>query len=64
MVTLNADGLKISGVKESDYFAWCRSTGKPAYKLETKREFYWRIQTGRLVKDRDGHLVKKHGKKD
>lgn len=59
-MSMNKQIFKAVGVTESDYKAWCKENKKVAYKAETKKEFFSRIQEGRLVKDSKGHLIKKY----
>lgn len=59
---MNQNAFKLAGVTEADYKAWCKETGRPAYKAESKSEFFARIQDGRLMKDGSGKLIKKYRK--
>lgn len=62
-MTINKQCFEIAGVTEKDYLNWCRENKKSAYKASSKREFFERIQDGRLVKDSmTGQLVKKRKK--
>lgn len=58
-MTINKSAFAISGVTEADYLKWCREVHKPAYLKSSKKEFFKRIQDGRLAKDQDGNLIKK-----
>ena len=57
---MNKKGLIIAGVTEADFKKWCKDTGRPITKKESKIEFFTRIKDGRLVKDSSGKLVKKY----
>lgn len=57
---MNKQIYKIMGVTEADYKAWCKDTNRQAYKPENRREFFARLNDGRLVKDEHGKLVKKY----
>ena len=57
---MNKQIRRFVDVTEADYKDWCKENKKPAYKPETKAEFFARIQDGRLVKDANGKLVKKY----
>lgn len=58
-MTINKKCFDLVGVTEKDYIAWCRENKKPAYKVESKREFFRLIQAGRLIKDTStGKLIK------
>ena len=52
----------LAGVSMSEYKKWCKDNKKPAYKSETKQEFFARIADGRLVRDESGHIIKKYKK--
>lgn len=56
---INKQAFQLAGVSEAEYRKWCKENKKPYYKAETKAEFFSKIQSGRLVKDSDGKLVKK-----
>lgn len=60
---MNRNGLLVAGITEADYKKWCKDNKKPAYRTETKADFFARIQDGRLVKDANGNLVKKNRRK-
>ena len=62
-MTLNKQAFIAAGVTISEYKAWCKETGKQAYKQETKEEFFARILDGRLQRDEHGKLVKKYRRK-
>ena len=51
--------FQLVGVTEADYRKWCKENKKSYYKPEVKAEFFSKIQSGRLVKDADGKLIKK-----
>lgn len=62
-MTLNKQAFKLAGVTIDEYKAWCKTVNKPAYRQETKEEFFARIQDGRLVRNSEGKLVKKYRRK-
>lgn len=49
----------LAGVTEEQYRDWCKDNKKASYKKEVKREFFAKIQNGKIVKDSSGKLVKK-----
>ena len=62
-MTMNKQAFILAGVTEAEYKRWCRDNKKPAYKPETKADFFARIRDGRLCRDvRTGKLVKKYRK--
>lgn len=61
---MNQKALELANVDEGEFRKWCRENGKAYYKPETKKEFFARIQDGRLVRNEEGKLVKKYNKKE
>ena len=59
---VNNQAFKLAGVTLDDYNKWCDENKKPRYLPQTKKEFFTRIHDGRLVKDKDGNLIKKRKK--
>lgn len=54
----------ITGVTKDEYLDWCKQNDKPSYKQETKKEFFYKIRTMRLVRDSiTGKLVIKRIKR-
>lgn len=56
---INKAALKLYNVTEEDYVNWCKSKNKASYKTSVKEDFFWRLRTGRLVKDSSGKLIVK-----
>lgn len=57
---MNKNAFDLAGVDEMEYYKWCRENKKPAYKTETKREFFGKIQEGKLVRNQNGVIIKKY----
>ena len=57
---MNKKALDLAGVTEMEYYKWCRENHKTPYKTETKREFFSKIQQGKLVRNENGNIVKKY----
>lgn len=57
---MNKQLFEAAGVTEEQYRNWCKETDRPIHSNDSKREFFARIQDGRLVLDKSGHLVKKY----
>ena len=57
---MNKQILDILGITEDDYLNWCKMNNNPSYKSEVRTEFFAKIQDGKLVKDKDGNLIKKN----
>lgn len=60
---MNRQCFEITGVTEKDYLDWCKEKKKSPYRTSSKREFFARINDGRLVKDKDGKLIRKYKRK-
>lgn len=60
---MNEKAFSLAGVTQDDYKKWCKENHKASYKPETKREFFAKIQSGRLAKDSSGRLVRKYKSK-
>ena len=56
---INNNALKLWNVTMDDYLAWCKENKRASYLTKTKKEFFSKLRSGRLVKDSNGHLVKK-----
>ena len=54
----------ITNTTKADYLEWCEKNSKPAYKAESKKEFFSKIKEGKLIRDSaSGKLVVKRPKK-
>lgn len=42
---------------EREYNEWCRRNKKSKSSLKTMQEFCYKIQTGKLIRSYDGHIV-------
>lgn len=59
-MNINYQAFKLYGVSVQDYFDWCDKKKKSAYLPATKRDFFSRLSSGRLVKDKiTGKLLEK-----
>lgn len=47
---MNRQVLDEVGISEKDFLKWCKKYHKPKYKPEIKREFFAKIQEGKIVK--------------
>lgn len=56
---MSNNAFVITGVTKEEYIKWCKENKKPSYKTETKKEFFSKIQQGKLIKDSKGNLIKK-----
>ena len=56
---INKNAQKLSNITEEDYRKWCKDNNKYFSKPETKKEFFLKIQTGKIVRDKDGNIVNK-----
>lgn len=54
---INKQAFKLSGVTEEEYLQWCKDNGKCFSKVETRREFFQRIQANKLIKNEDNKVV-------
>lgn len=61
---MNKNAFKIAGVSEKDYRVWCIENKKLYYKAEVKKEFFSKIQSGLLIKDSKGRIVKAYSNKE
>lgn len=59
---MNKKAFQIANVTEADYRNWCKDNKKVINAAESRREFFARIQDGRLVKDLNGKIIKKRRK--
>jgi predicted HicB family RNase H-like nuclease len=51
---------RITNTSEEEYLEWCKLTGEPSYKTETKKKFFSLILSNKLVRDnRTGKLIRK-----
>ena len=57
---INQRALEMSNVTEQDYINWCKENKKCKSKTASKKEFFQRIQNGKLGKSKDGKVVKKN----
>lgn len=57
---MNKKCLDLAGVDENEFYKWCRENKKPTYKTESKREFFSKIQEGKLVRNEKGSIIKKY----
>ena len=55
---MNKKGLDVANVSEKDFISWCKENHKAPSKASTKKEFFDKIISGKLVKDSTGKLVK------
>jgi hypothetical protein len=56
--------FSITKTTKAEFLEWCKENKKPAYKAETKQDFFDKVKTGRLVRDAaTGKLVVKRIKK-
>ena len=55
---MNKNALFLANVTIQDFSKWCTDNNKPAYQTKTKTLFFEKIIYGKLVKDRNGYLVK------
>lgn len=62
-MTINRYAFELSGVTEQEYRAWCKDNNLAAYKTSTKREFFKRIQDGRLRRNALGQIERKYKKR-
>ena len=62
-MNINKQAFEFRGVTVQDYLDWCEKHHKPAYKPETKADFFARLDAGKLVKQDGKLLVKKPRKK-
>lgn len=56
--------FEIAGVTEKEYRVWCIENKKPHYDRAVKKQFFTKIFEGKLVRDKDGKLVKSTIKKE
>lgn len=61
---MNKQIYALYGVTQNEYLAWCKEVKKPSYKLVTKRDFFARLQDGRLVRDEKTFKLVKRNKGD
>ena len=47
---MNRQVINEVGVTEKDFLKWCKKNNKPSYKTEVKKEFFTKIQEGKLIK--------------
>lgn len=47
---MNRQIIEEVGVSERDFLKWCKKNNKPSYKPEIKKEFFTKIQEGKLIK--------------
>ena len=47
---MNRQVVSEVGITEEDYRKWCNKNNKPYYKPQIKKEFFTKIQEGKLVK--------------
>ena len=59
---MNKQIWTLIGTDESEYRQWCRANNKRIHDKASQSEFFSRIQSGRLVRDETGKLVKKRVK--
>ena len=62
-MTLNKQAFISAGVTIDEYKQWCKDNKKSAYLQSSKEDFFARILDGRLVRDKNGKLIKKYRKK-
>lgn len=56
---MNKQISKLLNVTEEDYVKWCRLNKRPVYKKESKKEFLKKVQSGKLIRDKEGIYRKK-----
>ena len=56
--------FEIAGVTEREYRVWCVENKKPHYDRTVKKYFFTKIREGKIVRDKDGKLVKLSTKKE
>ncbi len=59
-MSYNKQAFTLTGVTVKEYEQWCKDNKRAAYKTESKVEFFARIADGRLARNEQGKLVKKH----
>ena len=50
-MAINKQSFKLAGVTEQEFKNWCKENKLQAYKPESKKLFFARIQSGQLVRD-------------
>ena len=50
----------ICNITDKDYCDWCKSMRLNKRHLDVKKNFYWRILTGRLVRNSSTGKLEKH----
>lgn len=55
---MNKTVFELANVTEEEYYKWCRKNKKSAYLIDTKRDFFTKIQQGKLVRNDKGEIVK------
>lgn len=56
---MNKQVWSLIGTTETEYRQWCKENHRKIHCKASESEFFARIQSGRLVRDADGKLVKK-----
>lgn len=56
---INKNALKLSNITEEEYKKWCKDNNKYFSKPATKKEFFLKIQSGKIVRDKDGKIINK-----
>ena len=63
-MNINKQAFEIRGVTVEDYLKYCEKKKWQAYKPSSKKAFFERLDTGRLVKDaKTGELLEKKPRK-
>ena len=63
-MNINKQAFDLHGVTVKDYLDFCEKKGWQSYKPSSKRAFFERLETGRLVKDKlTGKLLEKRPRK-
>jgi hypothetical protein len=62
-MNINTQAFALRNVTVKQYLEWCELKKKPAYLASTKKEFFERIDSGKIVKDENGHLIEKRPRK-
>ena len=64
-MAINKQLMTMYKISEYDYKEWCKENKKPVYKESTKREFFARLEDGRIQRDSlTGKLIKKRKNSD
>ena len=61
-MSINKQALKLHGITEGEYKNWCRSRRLNVNSLNTKEQFFRWVNEGRIIRDKNGFLIKKSEK--